>query len=587
MVPDSEAAVAAAFDQYSESDVQRAEGVSLPLAFILLLLVFGTGVAALVCLGVGAVAVTSGVGASLALSHFTNVSPYALNVVTLVGLGVAIDYSLFILSRFREELARGSDVEEALAETMATAGRAIFFSGLTVAVGLSGLLFYSGIFLVSLGFAGAIVVALSVFYALTFLPALIAVLGPKVNRWRIPGFGGGRKTRRSIWRGIAKGVMRHPILVLIPVAGLLLLSASPLPALHIVDSDVQQLPAAAEARQGATIVADDFPGQSASTFEAVVDFSHGGPLDPANVSAAFGLASRFSKIPGVSDITSYVSGVPGATAATYQHIYSGPASSFPPLLASTVHDSNGHSIAVLNVRSQVDSQSTAAHNLVTALRANDKVGGATVYVDGGTAFDKDFVDFIGSHTPVAILFVMLITVLVLFLLFRSVILPIKAVLMNLVSLSAALGAMVWVVQEGHLANILNVTPSPIDPTLPVLMFCLVFGLSMDYEVFLLTRMQEAYRRHGDNTEAVAEGLEASGRLITGAAAIMIAVFAAFALFAQEIVVKAIGLGMATAVLVDATLVRALVVPALMRLLGRANWWAPAWLLRILPGKPSA
>jgi RND superfamily putative drug exporter len=378
--------------------------------------------------------------------------------------------------------------------------------------------------------------------------------------------------------------MRHPIVVLIPAVAVLLISASPLPNLRVVESDIQQLPPQAEARQGAEAVAQDFPGQSTTTFNVVVQFAKGKPTDAANVQVAYQLAARYRSVSHIQGVDSYVSALPGANLRQYQQIYSGAPATYPALLGAKVHDLTGKNIAVLNAQSPLDSQSQQAQDTVTRLRQLSKVSGATVYVDGQTAFDTDFVGFIGAHTPPAILFVMVVTVLVLLVLFRSVLLPIKAVLMNLLSLSAALGVMVWAIQQGHLSSILNFTAAPIDPTLPVLMFCLVFGLSMDYEVFLLTRMREAYLRGGDNTEAVAEGLEASGRLITGAAAIMVAVFIAFAFLAQEVVIKAIGLGMATAVLVDATLVRAMVVPALMRLMGRANWWAPRWLLRVLPGR---
>jgi RND superfamily putative drug exporter len=582
ILPNSEAAVAAAFDKYSETDITKAEAVSLPAALILLLLVFGTLVASLLCLGVGAVAVATGTGITLAISRGTNVSPYAIEIVSLIGLGIAIDYSLFIVSRFREELRKPNSVEDALAITMATAGKAILFSGLTVAVGLAALLFYHGIFLVSLGFAGTIVVAVSLMYAMTFLPAMLAILGPKINRLKVPGIR--MDGRNRAWHRFAIWVMRHPIVVLVPAVAVLLLSASPLSSLRVVESDVQQLPAQAEARQGAEVVAQDFPGQSITTFNVVVQFAQGKPTDPWNVQIAYQMAARYKAVPHIDGVDSYVTALAGGSLSQYQQIYSGAPAGYPAVLAQRVHDLTGKNIAVLNAQSTLDSQSTAAEDTVTRLRKASSIAGATVYVDGQTAFDTDFVGFIGAHTPAAIIFVMLVTILVLMVLFRSVVLPIKAVLMNLLSLSAALGVMVWSVQQGHLSSLLNFTAAPIDPTLPILMFCLVFGLSMDYEVFLLTRMREAYLRHGDNSEAVAEGLEASGRLITGAAAIMVAVFIAFAFLAQEVVIKAIGLGMATAVFVDATLVRALVVPALMRLLGRANWWAPAWLLKVLPGR---
>jgi RND superfamily putative drug exporter len=265
----------------------------------------------------------------------------------------------------------------------------------------------------------------------------------------------------------------------------------------------------------------------------------------------------------------------------YQQLYGGPASSLPAAERDEVAHSVGRSIAVITAVTPALPASDAAHALVRTIRSEDAVNGATVVVTGDTAFDIDFVDYIVKQTPLAVGFAMVTTVIVLFILLRSLILPIKAVLMNLLSLSAAFGAMVWIFQEGHLGSLLNVTPGPIDPTLPVLLFCVVFGLSMDYEVFLLTRVQEAWRRTHDNRAAVAEGLERSGRLVTGAAAIMITVFVAFGL-GRVVTIKATGIGMAVAVLADATLVRALVVPALMRLLGRTNWWAPHWVRR-LPG----
>jgi RND superfamily putative drug exporter len=266
-------------------------------------------------------------------------------------------------------------------------------------------------------------------------------------------------------------------------------------------------------------------------------------------------------------------------------MYAMPASSLPAPVRDELVHGVGRDIALLEVVTPALPASVAAHELVRTIRAEVGIGGGSVLVTGDTAFDIDFVGYILQQTPLAVGFVMVTTFLVLLLLLRSLVLPIKAVVMNLLSLTAAFGAMVWIFQDGHLSGLLNITPSPIDPTLPVLLFCLVFGLSMDYEVFLLTRMQEAWRRTGDNRAAVAEGLERSGRLITGAAAIMITVFIAFGL-ARVVTIKATGIGMAVAVLADATLVRALVVPALMRLLGTANWWAPRWVRR-LPGGSGA
>jgi putative drug exporter of the RND superfamily len=565
------------FDTYLASDLRRSEVVSLPLALILLVIVFTTGVAALLCLGVGVFAVLGGVGAALALAHVIDVSTYAVNVVTLVGLGIAIDYSLFIVTRFREELGTGHSVEDALATTMATAGRAILFSGLTVAIGLSGLLFYTGTALVSMGVAGAIVVAISVLYGVTLLPAMLAILGRRINSIRVPilqpkPFGEGA------WHRLATWVMRRPWLVLIPTVAILLVAGSPFLDLQLANSDVNQLPTTAEARVGADLLQRQFPQVGTNTIAVVVDFDHGAPTSPANVATAYALSQRLSALNGVTSIRSYVNVDTTSTLASYQGLYAQPRSALPSAVQALLTSLTGRSIAVLDVANPYFVTSDQAHALVKQIRAIDATPGATVKVTGDTAFDIDLVDYMINHTPLAIGFVLVTTLIVLTGLLRSVILPFKAVLMNALSLSAAFGALVWIFDQGHLSGFLGFTAGPLDPTIPVLLFCVVFGLSMDYEVFLLTRMQEAWIQTGDNRTAVADGLERSGRLVTGAAAIMACVFLAFAL-ASVVTIKSIGIGMAVAVIVDATLVRALVVPALMRLLGKANWWAPRWLQR--------
>ena len=568
-------AVIGAYNDYSKTDLAKSDVFSAPSAGILLLLVFGTLVACLLCLGVGGLAVLGGLGGVYTLAHFTDISSYAVNICALVGLGVAIDYSLFMASRFREELARGLSVEKALENTMAHAGRAIFFSGLTVAIGLAGLLFYRGIFLPSLGLAGAVVVVFAVLYALTFLPAVLALLGHRVNWLSLPRLWRPKPgaERRGFWSRVARFVMKRPVTVLIPAAALLIMAGTPFPHLHLISNDVQQLPATSEVRLADTTIRNDFPNQGSSTMVVILNFSQGKPTDAQNVATSRIENQRLSALkPHVVRVESYID---------ILNIYPDP-TKMPATVQKVMNQITGSSIALFNVVTDLDSQSTGATDLLTSIRSIDKVDGATAQVTGTTAFNVDFVGFIIDHTPAAIIFVMAVTFVVLTFLLRSLILPIKAVLMNLLSLSAAFGAMVWAIQDGHLSGVLGFDAAPIDPTLPPIMFCLVFGLSMDYEVFLLSRMQESYRRNADNARAVADGLQASGRLVTGAAAIMVAVFASFALAAQEVVIKAVGVGLATAILVDATLVRALVVPALMRLLGDVNWWCPRWLKRIIP-----
>jgi RND superfamily putative drug exporter len=462
---------------------------------------------------------------------------------------------------------------------MATAGRAITFSGVTVAIGLSTMLFYQGSGIDSIGAAGAAVVSVAVVYGLTFLPALLSLLGPRVNRLRLPTYRA-RRPGRGLWHGIATWVMRRPLLVLLPTVGFLVLLASPFLQMRLAEGGVDQLPSRVEARQGYDRLVRDFPGQDQTTIDVVVDYPNGTPLTEQRIGDQYDLARRIAAIPGVLHATSIYDLDPSLGRAGYQSLYAAPASQQPPAVRQVLAQSVGRHIVVIHATSNAQPTSDRARSIVEAIRGGRGVGhGGRVLVDGQTAEDMDYVGFIASHTPFAIGFVVVATYLILFLLTGSVVLPLKAVLLNLLSIGASFGALVWIFQQGHLSGQLGFTPQSIDPTNPVLLFSIVFGMSMDYEVLLVSRIQEEYRRTGDNTLAVARGLELSGRLITGAAAIMVAVFLCFGL-AEVVFIKAIGLRLAIAVAIDATVVRALVVPSVMRLLGDANWWAPGPLRRL-------
>ena len=564
-----------AFDSYLASDLQRAEVISIPATIILLLLVFGALVAAGLPLLVGIVSIVGGVGGIYLLASFTDVSQYATNVVTLIGLGVSIDYSLFIVNRFREELARGATGEAALGITMATAGRAIAFSGVTVAIGLSGMLFYPGSFLPTMGLAGAIVVGIAVFYSLTLLPAILAALGPRVNRFRIPIAPTGSK---KMWHSLAMGVMRRPVLVLVPTVAFIVFAGIPFAHLRMANGDIETLPANAEVVQGHDIALQKFPAFGQTQISAVVQFPSS-PLTSDRVGAIFDLSRRLARIPGVVGVNSVVDLDPSLNRAGYQQLYSAPPATLPPKVAEAVHQTVGRDIVVVSALTTRPPESDGARQILAAIRAQRGVADGQLLVTGQTAFDLDIVNFILDRTPGAIAFIVVVTYVVLFLLLGSVLLPIKAVIMNFLSLSASFGALVWIFQEGHLSGLLGFRPDSIDPSIPVLLFCIVFGLSMDYEVLLMSRMKEEWERTHDNRHAVAEGLELSGRLVTGAAAIMFVVFLGFGL-AQVLLIKSLGIGMAIAVAIDATLVRALIVPATMRLLGGLNWWAPAPVARL-------
>jgi putative drug exporter of the RND superfamily len=567
------------FERVTERDLKRAEAVSLPLALLMLLFVFGSVVAAGLPIGVGVLAVTGGFVGTLLLASLMDVSIYATNIVTMIGLGVAIDYSLFIVSRFREEVAR-RPVPDALARTMATAGRAILFSGLTVAIGFIGFLFFDVADLNSLGFAGSVVVAFSVLYGLTFLPALLAILGTRVDFLRLPFVHPERTaTGRGLWHRLATAVMAHPWRTLLPAVALLLVLGSPFLNIRLGLSGADTLSRDSQSRRGEELLDRQFPDTSAYPMVVVLDYPQGSPLTRERVGETYDLSRWLEDRPGVKDVESIVDLDPGLSRDQYQELLSGTREDLPPQVRKALKRTTGDHVTVLTAYTSVGYNTDKAYELVREVREQHPEVGGEVLVGGWAAFDLDLTDSVYEAAPPAIAFVVLATYLVLFLLLGSVLLPIKAVVVNFLSISASYGALVWVFQEGHLSGLLNFTPGSINTTTPIIMFCILFGLSMDYEVMLLSRIREEYGRTGDNRSSVALGIERTGRLITGAALIMATVFFSFGL-AEAVVIKAIGLGMGLAVLVDATIVRALLVPATMRLMGRWNWWAPKPLARL-------
>ena len=574
-----EVPISAGFTKALSNDLERAERISLPLSLLLLLLVFGSVVAALLPLGVGGLTVLGAIGAVLLLARATDISQYALNLVAMIGLGVSIDYSLFLISRFREELRRTASVEEALAVTEATAGRAVVFSGVTLAVGLSALLFYQGTFMASLGAAGAITAGIAVFYSATLLPAMLAVLGRRVDRLRlrIPWIGTAREP--GIWGRIAAAVMRRPIAVLVPTLVFLLALGAPFAGIRLASGGTTMLPPHWEVRQGYDRLVGDFPGYEQSTLTVVVRYPGGNPLAGEHVGELYDLSRRLGALPGVLQVSGPFDVDPDLTRDDYLRLYAQPEDQRPSELRAAVKDSVGRHIVVYGVTMNHPAQSDAARQLLERVRAQ-RLRQGQLQVTGPTAFDVDTIDYILDRTPATAGFVVGCTLLALFLLTGSLVLPVKAVISNLLSMTASFGALVFIFQQGHFASQLDFTPQPIDPVIPVMTFATVFGLSMDYEVLLISRMQEVYRATGDTTRAVAATLQTTGRLITGAAAIMVAVFSAFAL-GDVLIIKALGIGLAIAVALDATIVRALVVPSVMRLLGDINWWAPAPLQRLL------
>ncbi len=591
----------------SESDLRRAEFLAIPFAIIALLLVFRSVVAAILPALVGGGAVAVALALIFGLGHITELSIFVLNITTLFGLGLGVDYSLFIVSRFREELARGRSVDEAVAISIATAGRAVAFSGLTVSIGLIGLIFFRINMLRSVGMGGVMVVLLAVLAALTLLPAALAIIGTRINAfpvrlprlWRrnravvlnttVASNGSGRmpeqmqEEHHGFWYRLSHIVMRYPVRVFIPVFLVLVSLGLPFLGVRFSAPDASILPPNVPSRAAFDLLAKRFNDRETTPILMAVQ-TKGNVMTADNIRKLYYYIQRVEADPRVARVDSIVSADPRFTLAQYELLYTHPQLIADPYLSALVKASvagDTTSVLVISKYEMLDQRSQA---LVQTIRNTNPGGGITTLVDGSTAGDMDYVTSLYTDFPIAILVVAVTTYIVLLLLFRSLLLPLKAIIMNTLSILASYGALVVLFQDGFLHQLLNFTPLGfVEASGPILLFCSLFGLSMDYEVFLLSRIQEAYWQTGDNTKAVALGMQRSGGIITNAAIIVIVVSSCFAT-ADMILVKALGLGMALAVLIDATLVRGLLVPATMRLLGNANWWLPfAGVQRHPPG----
>ena len=568
-------------ERLSEQDLRRAETIAIPFALIALVLVFGSVVGAAVPLVAGGLSVAVVLGVIYALAGRIDMSIFVLNLATMLGLGLAIDYSLFMTSRFREELSQ-RPIEEAVAVTVGTAGRAVFFSGLTVLIGLAGLALFDFMFLRSVGIAGALVVAVAVIGALTLLPALLGIVGANVNRWRI--FGRGQDDSGRFWERLSLVVMRRPWFVFVPVLLLLLGLGAPFLNANLSSPDATILPTSVDSRRGFEVLRAQFGDGEISPM--VVAFTSATSVtSPANLAALYDFTRQFAADERVSRIDSIVTLDPRLSLAQYELLYARPDRIQDRFVARSFAElASGQTTAVLLYTRDL-AGSDASKDLLADVRAwKAPSGDVRMLVDGGTAEIVDVVNEMYAEFPPVAAIIVLATYVVLLVQFRSAVLPLKAIGMNALSIVASYGALVFIFQEGHFSNLLGFEPLGfVEASLPILMFCILFGLSMDYEVFLLSRVRETYLVTHDNRLSVAVGLQRSGRIITGAALIVVVVTFSF-VSAEIVLIKALGLGIAIAVLLDATIVRALLVPATMRLLGDANWWLPRWMAQLLPAK---
>ena len=560
--------------EVSKTDLARAELIALPLTLIAMLFVFGSVVAAMLPIAMGILTVSVTFGLLYFAAQQIEMSALTLNFTTMLGLGLGIDYSLLIVNRFREELHHGS-VSQAIVRTVDTAGRAVFVSGITVCISLFCLLLFPISVLRSIGIAGFCVVLLSVAAALTLLPALLALLGHRVNRGQQADL---PRTGSGFWSRVAGHVTRHSGVSIAAVLAVVLLLSAPTLQMRFGLGDASVLPSTVSSRVGIEQIQQQFgPGEVSPIFVLVQTARPTDSiLSPQHLATLYATAVRLGQDPRVANVTSLLNANPQLPLASYQALYRQPLEALPPPIAAAVRATSSRNALLLLVRSKTQSHDEDSMALVKELRSL-KLLGLTVQVGGQTAREIDLIGVVIRRFPAAVAGVFFVTFVVLCLLLRSIVLPIKAILMNVLSIGASFGALVFIFQEGHLKKVLNFTPlGYLDIMLPLILFCVVFGLSMDYEVFLLTRIREAYEDCGDNTQSVIEGLERTGRIITSAASLMIIVTGVFT-FTSIIFMRALGLGIALAVLIDATLIRIILVPATMQLMGRWNWWVPKWM----------
>ena len=517
-------------------DLAVAEAIAVPLTLILLGIAFGSVTAALLPLVIALIAIFGTFAELSLLTHVTSISIFAINLTTALGLGLGIDYALLIVSRFREEIAGGSEVGEAVARTTATAGRTIAFSALTVAAALSAMLVFPVYFLKSFAYAGVGVTIFAALSALLVLPAALAILGHRVNSGRIPGISANRSVEAPFWGRLARVVMRRPVLAAAPVVAVLLIMAAPLLNVTFSTPDEWVLPKSNASHQVGDVLRADFAVKP-SVVEVLVTPSPSGP-------AAADFKQRLTSIRGVQSATTQAA--EGTTRISLSTSY--------------------------------DSASGAAQKLVKSVRATAGPPGSTVLVGGATATLIDAKYAISSRLPLAAAIIIITTLVLLFLFTGSIVQPIRALLGNALTLGATLGTMVWIFQEGHLSSVLGFTPTPINTSMPVLLFCIAFGLSMDYEVFLMSRIKELHDSGVSTAEAVEHGLARTGRIVSTAAVLLAVSFFAFAT-SKVSFIQFFGLGSGLAILIDATLIRGVFVPASMSLFGEHSWYAPGPLRR--------
>jgi RND superfamily putative drug exporter len=564
----------------TQIDLYRADFIATPAAIITLILVFGSVVAAFLPIILGGGCALIILTTLYFFGHYFTLSVFTINIALLLGLCLCLDYSLFFVSRFRDELQNGLSASEAISVTQHNAGKAIFFSGLAVFASLSALFLFPVNILFSMAVGGLSAVFFAVFISIILLPAILSVIKTKVNSLSVYKL---RKIpRNSSWRWLAKRVVRRPYLFFITILIFLLILGYPFLSVKLGISDYRIFPENSPSRSFHTLYAKQFNIQELNPIELVIR-SPGSPiLSRSNLDKIYDLVKKLKKNPRIKEITGIISSDSDLNKDQYYALYHTEQTLSDIHIKQLLAITTLKNLAILNIVSKYPVNSPETKKLISQLRNLKPVSGLKFRLTGVAVRNIDVLDSIHRILPYAILWIMIFSYLILLILLRSIFLPLKAILMNLLSLSASYGALVFIFQDGYLATMLNFDPQGmLDISLLVIIFCALFGFSMDYEVFLLSRIKEAYEQTKDNKKSIIFGIEKSSRIITSAALIVIVICGSF-LVADVLMVKAFGLGIAVAIFVDAFLIRSFLVPAIMTIFRTWNWYLPKWLDRLLP-----
>lgn len=567
----------------SESNLQRGELIALPICFIVMIFVFSGFMAAMLTIFTGIINITIIITIIYLLGHQIDLTVFVLNIATMLGLGLGLDYTLLITYRFREEYAKCFECHTAVFVILATAGKSVLFSGLIVLISIASLIFFPINILYSIGVGGIVVVAVTLLSSVTFLPAMLCLFEKYITRSnpRLKRISS-ENIHNHRWYKFASLVMKYPFSFLIPTICVLLLLGYPFLDVKINSSDAKILPTWTPSRQMLDQFDSNFNPNELTPITLVLKAKNKSILSKQNIATLYDYVQHLKKDTRINRVTSIVTLKPGLNKQQYQQLYSSSQLPFDDYQKQLFKSMAKGKYTIISIVSKYSKDDKRNFELINTIRQQIVGNNITKVVGGQSAEIIDMMNIVYGLFIKIVIFISIVTYFALLWLLRSLILPLKAIVMNFLSLSVCYGMLVFIFQEGHFANLLHFTTVGFtDLNLPILLFFVLFGLSMDYEVFLLSRIKEYYEQTGDNTKSVALGLERSARVITSAAIILIIVTGAF-VTADIIFIKAFGLGTALAIAVDASLIRLLLVPATMRLLGDWNWYIPRWLDKILP-----